>query len=144
MIRRRLGLYQLLVDVIPRVDLAHADLSRIVGFLRDPAVHVLTILPAEVPQDGAARYSVLGWRQHFAAELDRFTQFRSRTDTLAARQRFAEVDAALVDYLEALPRVVAGIDLLLSRYPDAATVSQAITPAHRRALADGIVAELAE
>lgn len=143
MIRRRAGFYQLFTDVVPRLELAHADLTRLVGLLRDPAVAVLTILPTPVPQDGVARYSVVGWRQHFAAELARFTQFRASAETLTARQRFAEVDTALADYVEALPRVVAALDLLLARYPDAATVSQSISATHRRALADAIATELA-
>ncbi len=142
MIRRRTGFYQLLVDVVPRVELAHLDLTNIVQWLRDPAVEIYTTFPVPPAEDGVLRFQIHGFRKHFAGELARFAEYRSDADTALARQRFSEVDAALADYLEALPRVVAAFDLLLSRYPNAATVQTAITNAHRRALSDAIVAEL--
>lgn len=143
MIRRRLGMYQLLTDIVPRLDVAHTDLTRIVAALRNVNVVVMTILPDPVPADGVVRYSAFGWRQHFAAERASFVAFGAAADTLAARQQFPDVAAALVDYMEAMPRLVAGLDLLLARYPNATTVPQVVTQAHRTALANAIDAELA-
>ena len=142
MIRRRLGMYQLLTDVLPRLDVAHTDLTRIVAALQNASIVVMTILPDPVPADGVVRYGVLGWRQHFAAERQGFVQFRNAADTLVARQRFVDVDTALADYVEAVPRLIIGLDLLLSRYPNAGTVPQIVTMVHRNALAAAIVAEL--
>lgn len=136
MIRRAAGYYELLLHVVPRLDLAHLSITRNVARLRNPAVE---IWHGAVPDlsDNVERYVINHWRHHYAMELDRFGQVDGRLAE-NVKGAFPDILTQLHEYLEALPRVIAAFDALLARYSD----TRQVTGAHRAALANAIEAEL--
>lgn len=133
MIRKPLGYYRLFSDVIPRLELAWGDLVRIRDILLDPGQIVWT----ENGPEGS--YSLLGWRNHFAGELQRLNAYAAKAPPRLTTE-FPDVAAMYVDYRDAMPRVGNALAQIVALHAEGAT--EAIPQGERDALAQAIDAEL--
>ena len=131
-------------DLQQRVEVAHADLTRIASQLRDAAaVEIWAIRGPQAPDtQGKDDFSVEGWHSHFASERGRVNTFHG-AHAAKLQNKDPVLASAFTDYLEAMPRVVAALDSLLDQHRVAGVVQeQIVTQADRVALAVAIEAEV--
>ncbi len=104
-IRRPTGLYAILSDLVPRLDVAHGDLTRLAGLLSSAAVRVRNG-PNPDPAAPGEEYNIAGWIAHFDGESQRLgalsTGYASRLTALG-------VSAPVQDYLAGIPGVLAAM-----------------------------------
>lgn len=131
--------------VLPRLAVAHPDLTRISTALRNAGVDVWTESPTDDSLLTLPHYSAAGWRIHYRKEFQRLNAWS--TDNGAALQAAdAPAYSALQGYLTSMPAIGSAFNTLfnLSAYRDGSgnLIQTRITQPHRNALAAAIEAEL--
>lgn len=124
--------------IIDRLKVAHEDLTRIVGILRDPGQAVKTI-----GQDNA--FSLKGWRDGFLKEFQLVQQFNAARRAQVNAELPASVGQALDAYLDAMPRIGQALQAAVAKHQNAQgeLILRDLPQADRDALATAIEAELA-
>ena len=131
-------------DLQQRVEVVHADLTRIVSQLRNAAdFEVWATRGPQAPEtQGKDDVQVEGWYTHFGRERGRVDAF-SQAHAARLQNKDPVLAVAFVDYLEAIPRVRQALNTLLDQYRTGVVVDeQIVTQAHRISLATAIEAEL--
>lgn len=132
-------------DIGQRLDLAHADLSRIATILEDAGADVWTESPSDPDRLTAGRpsYSLEGWRAHFKVEVRRLSAF-NRDFGANLSTRDATAKATLDEYLATMPAIAQAFNAVIANYVDAQgrVVQSLVGQAHRNTLAAAIRAQL--
>lgn len=132
--------------VIPRLEVAHRDLSRIAAILRDAADNeVWTELPTDDTKLDANKtgYSLEGWRVHFRQEFADLNGFETAHGQ--SLQGFEpKMRLKLNGYLASIPNISTSFDAVIANYKDANgdLISTAISQTDRDGVASAIEAEL--
>ena len=134
-----------LVDVLPRLSVAHKDLTAIAALLRNVGVDVWTESPSDRDRltAGRASYSLEGWRAHFKTELTRLAAFRT-THGARLQAYDAQAKVALDGYVDSMPRLATVFSTQVAKYLDGQgrVVQTLVAVADRAVLATAIEAEL--
>ena len=136
MISKPTQVYKMLADMIPRVDVAHDDLTRIVAVLRNSAVDVWSGVNLSVAP--ATGYSASGWVSHFTSERTRLVALRDAGAGPILQRVYPEVFTSLVSYAQDIPTVVGYIQTAIDRHD----VNEKLTNGERTNLANAIAALL--
>ena len=138
MIKKPTLIYRMIIDMIPRLDLAHDDLTRIVALLRNPAVEVWSGTNASSAP--AVGYSALGWVAHFAGERARLVALRDAGAGPILQRVYPEVFTSLTSYASDILTIVGYIQTAIDRH---GTANEKLTNGERSNLANAIEALLA-
>lgn len=139
-IRRKRRVYDMITDLIPRIELAHDSLTNIVTALR--ATGQALVWTIEPPAGAGPRFSAQGWVDHFTTERARLMALRDVVGPIMQRV-YPEVYDDAADYVTTVPTIVAAINTVLDLHRDGATLrNETLTNGQRNALANAIEAEL--
>lgn len=128
--------YRMIVDMIPRLDLAHVDLTNIVTILRNPAVEIWSGSNASVAP--AVGYSASGWAAHFTGERTRLLALRDAGAGAILQRVYPESFAAAAAYAQDIPTIVGYIQTAIDRH----ATNEKLTNGERSNLATAIEALL--
>jgi hypothetical protein len=132
-------------DVLPRLSVAHRDLTTIAAALRNTTVDIWTESPSDRDRVTAGRthYSLEGWRAHFKAEFARLSAFRTAFGTVLQAYD-GQAKTALDGYVDSLPRIATAFTAVTATYTDAQgrVLQTTVAQADRTTLAAAIEAEL--
>lgn len=131
--------------VLPRLYVAHPDLSRMAAALRNTAVDIWTESPSDPARltAGRSHFSLEGWRSHYKAEYAKLNQWNT-THGVKLDGYDSQAKVALDGYLASLPAIAQAFNAVTSQYEDAQgrLLQAKLTQAERDSIATAIEAEL--